>query len=137
MKPKVSVCLTLSNGERFIRKQVESILPQLGAEDELVCSDDHSTDAGLKILESFRDTRIKITSSPSRNNHVKNFEHALSQSTGELIFLSDHDDIWQSDKIKIMAERLKNCDLVLSDCSLIDESDRELAPSLFRIQKTR
>jgi glycosyltransferase involved in cell wall biosynthesis len=137
MNAKVSVCLTIRNGERFLKQQVESILLQLGEKDELICSDDHSDDNSVQILESINDPRIKITKPSSTYNHVKNFEHALQLCSGDLIFLSDHDDVWNHDKVAVMKEHLTVYDLVLSDCSIIDDRNVEMAPSLFKIQNTR
>jgi glycosyltransferase involved in cell wall biosynthesis len=136
MKIRVSVCLAIRNGERFLKQQIESILPQLDEQDELICSDDHSEDTSIKILEAIMDSRIKITRPPSAHNHVKNFEHALEMSSGELIFLSDHDDVWSGNKVAVMKQSLQTYDLVLSDCSIIDESNMEMAPSLFKIHNT-
>ena len=137
MRGKVSVCLAIRNGERFLQQQLESIIPQLSENDEIICSDDHSTDQSMPILESFNDVRIKITRPTSRNSHVRNFEHALNQCSGDYIFLSDHDDIWNENKVAIMSQYLARYQLVLSDCSMIDENNFELAPSLFKIQKTK
>ena len=48
------------NGERFLRPQLDSILTQLGKEDELVISDDDSTDGISAILASYNDSRMRI-----------------------------------------------------------------------------
>jgi glycosyltransferase involved in cell wall biosynthesis len=136
MRPKVSVCLAIHNGAQFLQQQIASIIPQLNENDEIICSDDHSTDQSISILESFHDPRIKITTPSTQSNHILNFEHALRQCTGDYVFLSDHDDIWNQDKVKLMLNHLVDHHLVLSDCSMIDENNFELAPSLFKIQNT-
>ena len=56
----VSVCMATYNGERFIKEQIDSILCQLAAEDELIISDDGSTDKTLEVIESYGDNRIKV-----------------------------------------------------------------------------
>ena len=56
----VSVCMATYNGERFIKEQIDSILSQLGTTDELVISDDGSTDSTLAIIESYHDSRIRL-----------------------------------------------------------------------------
>jgi len=129
--------MAIRNGELFLKQQVDSILPQLGLHDELVCSDDSSTDSSLKILESYSDNRIKIIHSSTKNNHVKNFEQALSYCTGDFIFLSDQDDVWESNKVKLVKPQLQFYDLVMTDCSLIDENNHELALSIFKLQKSK
>ena len=86
----VSVCMTVYNGEKYIRQQIESVLSELQQEDELVICDDLSTDDTAKIVGEFKtDERVKF----SRNSHklgvVKNFECALNKAKGEYIFLCD------------------------------------------------
>ena len=56
----ISVCMATFNGEKYLREQIDSILAQIGPNDELVVSDDGSTDKTLDILRNYRDPRIKI-----------------------------------------------------------------------------
>ena len=56
----ISVCIPTYNGEKYIKEQLESILGQLSVEDEVIISDDCSSDQTLKIIESFHDNRIKV-----------------------------------------------------------------------------
>lgn len=117
----VSVCMATFNGEKFVKKQIESILPQLNPEDELIISDDGSTDSTLKIVSDFDDSRIRIFKNSFRNV-VKNFEFAINKSNGEYIFLSDQDDIWHQDKVAAYLKYFKesNADLIVSDVAFID-----------------
>lgn len=117
------------NGEKYIKKQLESILCQLEANDELIVSDDASTDNTLRIIESFQDPRIKVfvnTRDKSKLDRVQmvttNFENALSKATGDYIFMSDQDDCWHPDKIKIMLGYLADTDYVQSACVETDEN---------------
>ncbi len=59
-KTRVSVCLAACNGARFIGRQVQSILDQLGPADELIVVDDASSDDTVAVVESFSDHRIKL-----------------------------------------------------------------------------
>jgi len=126
------------NGEKYIAEQVESILLQLGEEDELVVSDDGSIDDTIKILESFNDKRIKIFNHNRKNIKVpfflssktadkfyfatRNFENALFYAKGDYIFLSDQDDVWLSEKIKTMIKFLDKDRLVISDAWIVGEN---------------
>ncbi|WP_368160253.1 glycosyltransferase, partial [Bacteroides cellulosilyticus] len=56
----ISVCIATHNGEKYIKKQLESILSQLSFSDEIVISDDGSTDQTIKLIQSFEDKRIKV-----------------------------------------------------------------------------
>ena len=56
----ISVCIATYNGERFIREQIDSILRQLSSDDEIIVSDDESTDDTISIINSIDDKRIRI-----------------------------------------------------------------------------
>ncbi len=103
------------NGSEYLKEQVDSILVQLSDDDELVVSDDGSADSTIEILQSYNDPRIKIHHNIERKGVIGNFENALSKSIGDYIFLSDQDDVWAKDKVKLCLKKLENCDLVLHD----------------------
>ena len=123
--------MAVKNGESYIKAQIDSILCQLDAQDELVVSDDHSTDASLEIVKQFDDPRIKIFSSP-QHGATQNFEFALSRSSGDFIFLADQDDVWHPKKIGTMLEYFKDFDLVVCDCSLVDDKLEVISNSFFQ-----
>ena len=56
----ISVCISTYNGEQFIFKQLDSILSQIGLNDEVIISDDGSKDNTINIIKSFNDKRIKL-----------------------------------------------------------------------------
>ena len=122
------------NGEKYIREQLESILPQLCENDEIIISDDSSTDNTLQIVQSFDDSRIKIFSNNKFHSPIFNFENALRKAKGDYIFLSDQDDIWKPDKVEVMMKYLKrDCDLVLSDGMIVDAHLNVLCTSIFNL----
>jgi glycosyltransferase involved in cell wall biosynthesis len=131
-----SVCMATHNGEAFIREQVDSILNQLEEEDELIISDDDSTDNTLSILHSYDDPRISILPSNKFGSPSRNFEYILSHSKNEAIFLADQDDVWHRDKIKIMKEHLQIYDLVVCDCRITDEHLNVIEPSFFGLNNS-
>jgi glycosyltransferase involved in cell wall biosynthesis len=125
------------NGASFIGEQVESILPQLDENDEIVFSDDGSTDTTLEVIAGYNDTRFKVLRNQRTGSPAKNFEKGLRHCTGELIFLTDQDDIWMPEKVTRMKHYLKSFDLVLTDCSIINERKERLADSFFKKQKSK
>jgi len=133
----ISVCLASFNGESYIRKQIESILSS-SLVGELLVSDDGSTDSTLDIVHQLAacDSRIRILMGP-RKGVVKNFEFLLTNARGDIIFLSDQDDIWMDKKINVMLDALKEADLVVSDCYVVDENNRTLFESYFALRKPR
>ncbi len=118
----VSVCIATYNGEKYIKEQVESILVQLSCDDEIVVSDDGSTDRTLSILKSFDDSRIRIFGNGSRRGVVGNFESALRNAVGDYIFLCDQDDVWIDGKVQRCVEVLESggVDLVMHDAVVWD-----------------
>lgn len=109
----VSVCMATYNGQNYILQQLVSILNQLGPSDELIISDDGSTDETLSIVESLDDKRIKIYHNQSNHGVVGNFNNALVHASGDIIFLADQDDIWADNKVEIMMDKLKDYDAVV------------------------
>lgn len=126
----ISVCMATYNGEKYIKEQIDSILPQLGEGDELVISDDSSVDRTVEIVQSYKDKRIKLFTNQKFHSPIFNFEFALKQAKGDIIFLSDQDDVWLPNKVEEMSKCLSNYDLVVSDCSVVDK-DLKLIRSSF------
>lgn len=123
----ISVCMATHNGEKYIKEQVDSILCQLAHDDEIIVSDDGSTDGTLLILQGYKDNRIKIFhfqqpghAKKASLNVARNFENALKRAKGDYIFLSDQDDKWMKDKVDICSNLLRGNDLVIHNLRLVD-----------------
>lgn len=127
----ISVCMATYNGEKYIRRQLLSILSQLGPDDEVIISDDQSTDRTIERIRQLNDYRIQISTNEGRRGPLGNFEQALVRATGKLILLADQDDIWMPDKVSTVQSLLQDYDLVLSDCQVVDESEKMLYKSFF------
>jgi glycosyltransferase involved in cell wall biosynthesis len=123
------------NGGKFIRQQIDSIIKQLSPEDELIISDDNSTDTTRDVINSYSDERIKLlhhkrdekiaaTKCAAFRFTVNNFENALLAARGDFIFLSDQDDIWEFNKVKEILKELQCHDLVMCNFSIIDENNK-------------
>jgi glycosyltransferase involved in cell wall biosynthesis len=97
---RVSVCMAVRNGANFIAEQIASILPQLGEQDDVVIVDDASDDNTISIIKNFHDSRIRIVRQEQNRGIVQSFGRALEEAKGEIIFLTDHDDIWRPDKVE-------------------------------------
>lgn len=132
---KISVCMATRNGASFIRHQLASIISQLGPDDEIVISDDSSTDATLTIIKSFADPRIHLLENNTFHNPIFNAENAMRHAQGAIIVLADQDDIWLDGKLNLIRERLGSVQgqirLLMMDGEIIDEHDAVLAGSIF------
>jgi len=131
---RISVCIATYNGENYLYQQLASILDQLHQEDEVIISDDGSTDHTLDIIRSFKDKRITLLQNPNERSPILNFQNALLRAKGEFIFLSDQDDIWLPYKVRDVLEVLKKYDLVVHDCTL--KCGSQIISSHFKIRKS-
>jgi len=120
------------NGGKYIYKQINSILPQFSDGDELIVSDDGSTDDTISIIQAFNDKRIKIIYNKKKKGPVGNFENAILNASGKYIFLADQDDVWLANKIKVMLSYLQKYDVVVCDCMVVNDELKELVPSYFK-----
>lgn len=122
---RISVALASYNGEKYIAEQLASIQKNLSERDEIVVSDDGSTDGTREIVTSFmeKDARIRLVEGP-RQGIIANFEHALKECRGEYLFLSDQDDVWAEDKVeKVMrAFEKEQVSLVIHDVVVMNET---------------
>ena len=134
---KISVALCTYNGEKFLLEQLESIMNQSVKPDEIIICDDFSNDSTLKILRNYESNYaniIKVLQNQKNLGFVKNFEKAVSLCSGDIIFLSDQDDIWVENKIEIMMRTFDEnpkCSYIYSDANAIDESGKSLDHTLW------
>jgi glycosyltransferase involved in cell wall biosynthesis len=133
----ISVCIATYNGELYIKEQLDSILYQLGAHDEIIISDDNSTDRTVAIIEALNEPRITLLKNNTFRSHVRNFENALKHAKGDYLFLADQDDIWLPDKIEKMLAQLTKYDLVVSDARMVDANKNILEDSFFSFMDSR
>lgn len=133
----ISVCIATYNGASYIEEQLKSILGQLDVDDEVVISDDSSSDDTLSIIKRIGDDRIKIYAHKQRKAKftidyaTANFENALLHSQGDIIFLADQDDKWLDGKVKTMLEALRAHDIVMSDCCVANQFLQVTEPSYY------
>ena len=136
---RVSVAMATYNGEKYIEEQVKSILQNLNVEDELIISDDGSTDKTREIIKQYikKDKRIKLIDGPKKGIK-QNFSNAISCCNGKYIFLADQDDIWMEDKVKkvLLAFDENKSILVIHDAKVINEKEEEVISSFFEYRNS-
>ncbi len=135
---KISVALAAYKGEQYISEQIDSILSQLGENDELIISDDYPEGKTREIVLGYssKDKRISYIEGKGMGV-VKNFENALNACTGDIIFLSDQDDVWMPDKVDCVLKEISNgADLVLHDASVTDSELNITETSYFAVHSS-
>jgi glycosyltransferase involved in cell wall biosynthesis len=124
---KISVALTTYNGEKYLRKQLDSIFAQTLKPSEVIVCDDCSSDNTVEILEEYNSKyNLKYQVNAQRLGYIKNFEKAIGLCTEDLIALSDQDDIWLADKLEKLALNINENLLIFSNASLINAEDELL-----------
>ena len=133
----ISVAIATYNGEKYIEKQLRSVLTQTKRPDEIIISDDVSTDRTLEIIREIcreeyeQDTpvNIKIIENEKNQGYIRNFRTALEACRGNVIFLCDQDDIWLPEKIARMTslmEKYPQIQALASSFSMIDGEGKAL-----------
>ena len=130
---KISVALAAYKGAQYIAEQLDSILKQLGKNDEIIVSDDYPQGKTRDEVLKFQDKRIRYIEGKGEGV-VKNFENALNACTGDVIFLCDQDDVWLPDKVETVMKEIQNgADLVLHDAAVADSALNITEPSYFAV----
>ena len=126
------------NGGRFIAQQLESLALQTRPPDELVVSDDCSTDHTVEAIEGFARCcpfPVRILRQDRNCGPDANFDRAVAACTGDLIFLCDQDDVWVAEKIARVERAFARCPsvgLVITNSELVDERLCPLGRNLYR-----
>ena len=124
---KLSVALCTYNGEQHLSEQLESIRQQTRLPDELVVCDDASRDHTLAIVQKFVATvtfPTRVESNQTNLGTTRNFEKAIGLCTGEVIVLTDQDDVWLPHKLATLEAELTShpeAGFVFSDADIVDE----------------
>ena len=123
---KISIAMATYNGGKYLQKQLDSFLTQTRLPDELVVTDDCSSDNTIQIIQAFAETapfEVKWKQNENNLGYTANFNEALIRTTGDLVFLCDQDDVWFSEKIERMERyALDNPSalVVMNDAALTD-----------------
>jgi glycosyltransferase involved in cell wall biosynthesis len=132
---RISVCMATFNGEPYVGQQLGSIIPQLAGQDELVISDDSSTDGTLHIIEELRNAHIRLFSGNVFHNPIYNIENAIRHAEGDIIVLSDQDDVWLENKLDLVrrwfSSKGTGINTLVLDGSIIDEQGHLIEDSIF------
>ena len=135
---KISIAMATYNGEKYLQQQLESFLHQTRLPDELVICDDNSSDLTLKIIESFSGRApfpVHVHCNSQNMGYLKTFERAITLSKGDIIFLSDQDDVWFPEKIEYILnafQDIKSPLVVINDAIITDESLRPVKRTLLQ-----
>jgi glycosyltransferase involved in cell wall biosynthesis len=125
---KISIAICTYNGETYLQEQLNSYAAQTRLPDEVVVCDDCSSDKTVKIIRDFAERApfpVRLYANETNLRSTKNFEKAISLCEGDIIFLSDQDDVWHKNKLEKFTaafETDEQVGLVFCDGELVDEN---------------
>jgi glycosyltransferase involved in cell wall biosynthesis len=134
---RTSVAMCTFNGSRFLREQLQSIASQTMLPSELVICDDLSSDDTISIIKDFASQAaipVRLFQNEERLGPSRNFDKAIGLCTGEIILLSDQDDIWAPGKVQRLVEALDSnraAVYAFSDADMVDEYGKSIGQSLW------
>ncbi len=130
--PLISIVIATYNGEKFLRKQLDSLFNQTYKNLEIIAVDDCSTDETLSILNEYATQHDKFTVVQNENNlgYVKNFEKGFLLANGGYIAPCDQDDIWLPNKIDVLFNNMDDCEIAYCNSAFIDSEDNLIGNTL-------
>ena len=140
----ISIGMTTYNGEKYLKKQLDSIITQTHKNIEIIICDDCSTDNTVNIIKEYlkQFNFIKLYINKKNLGYARNFEKAIKLSSSKYIALSDQDDIWEPQKLELLLKNIQkeenNIDLPLlihSDLTMINDEDKIFNTSYFKYRK--
>lgn len=119
---KLSVCMATYNGAEFVVRQLDTVLKQLGPDDEVIVVDDRSKDNTVQLIKDTYGSRVQVTVNDQNVGAIKSFEKAISLAQGDILFLCDQDDLWEDEKVKTVLKAFEEqgAELVLHDAYVVD-----------------
>jgi glycosyltransferase involved in cell wall biosynthesis len=139
---RASVCMATYKGSEFVAEQIESIVAQLGPDDELVIVDDSSPDDTRAVIVQtvarLNESRVLLTSTDHNVGYVRAFEAAIRRARGRYVFLSDQDDVWTPGRHEAMIAGLSDALVVAGNHSILGRNGKRLwYPPLTDAMSTR
>jgi len=136
----VSVVITTYNSERYIEYQLKSILNQTMHVDEFIIVDDCSDDSTVMIIKGLmKGYNYFMIEHEENKGYLHSFEDGIKLASKKIIFLSDHDDYWEKQKIEKMVPYFNDISTVcvFSNGSLMDSNNNLIKGSLFESFKVK
>jgi len=130
--PLVSIALCTYNGERFLTRQLDTLVNQTYKNLEIIAVDDCSSDGTVNILNDYakKYPNFFVYQNETNKGFLRNFETAALYCKGEFIAFSDQDDLWDLKKIELMVNAMGDNQLVYHDSELVNDSGESLGKKM-------
>lgn len=131
---KISIVMATYNGEKYVKEQLNSLLNQTRLADEVLIFDDGSVDDTKQIVEEFiRFNNLEknwcFEQNAENKGYVRNFLDGAEKASGDIVFYSDQDDVWDSRKLELMEKGfVEHSDMMACYClrKYVDSDMREI-----------
>jgi len=120
-----SIIIPAYNCEKYIDRCLDSIVPQLADEDQIIVVNDCSTDRTLEVLNNRKkDKRICIINKKINQGVSKARNDGISKAKNDVVLFIDGDDYISQDYLNFL--RTKNCDAsIITGLTYVDESTKK------------
>lgn len=126
MDKKIAILLSTYNGERYLKKQIDSIIDQSNSNWDLYIRDDGSTDSTRTIIESYLDdSRIHWINSKKQDNLkvIRSFFELLGQVDADYYMFCDQDDVWLPNKVQLTYDEMRHLEKSHNDVPILVHTD--------------
>ena len=130
----ISVAMAVYNGEKYLPEQLDSILSQLENGDEIVVSYDKSKDGTWALLQDYQSRYPQVRVVENQNPGINgNFNNAIANCGGDIIFICDQDDRWADNKRACVLETFEKtgADMVIHNGVHIDGEGKTISQPFF------
>ena len=137
MLPRVTVLMTVYNGEKYLKECMDSVLNQTFKDFEFLILDDCSTDSSVDIIKSYNDTRIRLIENRENLGQVKSLNIGLDYARGEYVARMDQDDLMLKARLEKQLDfmqRSPDVCVVGTWGKAIDEKGRRFAKYCFPVR---
>jgi len=127
--PKVTVLMSVYNGEKYLKEAIDSILTQTFTDFEFLIINDASKDRSRDILQRYSDPRIKVITNEGNIGLTRSLNKGLRFSKGKYIARMDADDISMPERLKRQIEFMElhpDVGLLASQIVVIDINGKSL-----------
>jgi len=119
----ISILLATYNGEKYIKKSIESVLSQNFKDFELLIGFNGTVDNSKKIVSELKDSRIKIFDYGNEKGKSKTLNKLIKKARYDWIAIQDDDDVWLPKKLEKQIEFIDSFDVIGTQIFYVDENE--------------
>lgn len=120
---KISILLAVYNGEKYLKKSIDSIIAQTYKDWELLIGFNGTKDSSKEIVSKYNDSRIRIFDYGDDAGKAKTLNKMLKEISGGIIAIQDDDDIWLPKKLEHQMKHIEDFDIIGTQIAYINENE--------------